>query len=87
MNGRSWPGLQAPDHTAILVRLSEQMGEVRSDVRHLREDVAELRQSRSPRPLSDWMTLGLGIALVAAAAAGKVTWAEALPSLTGLVGR
>lgn len=46
----------------------------------------EQRPVSQPRPMSEWVTLITSLAILAAATFGKLTWADALPSLTGLVG-
>lgn len=90
VNGHHHPSADPPDgHLGILLSIATQVGELRSDVRNLtgRLDRMEGRPSVPRRPLSDWLTLIGGACLVAAAAAGKITWDQALPSLLGIAGR
>jgi len=94
MNGKSshtWP----PDHTSILVQMAGDVGEIKGVVKHFENDFREVKtritrlEDRKPpsRPLSEYIPPALGLIILAAAAAGKVTWADALPSILGLVGR
>ena len=87
MNGKSshtWP----PDHTSILVQMAGDVGEIKGEVRQINHRVAKLEDRKPPsRPLSEYIPPALGLIILAAAAAGKVTWQEALPSILGLVGR
>lgn len=89
MNGRFTPTAPPPDHTAILVQMSGQIGEVRSDVKAIKERQQAIEkkvENLKPTKPTDWITVLIGGSILAAAAAGKITWAEALPSLTKLVG-
>lgn len=70
-----------PDHTAILISFALRLGRIEG-----RLDRMDGQQYKPP-PNRDWLTLVVGLAIVAAAAAGKITWADALPSLLGFVGR
>jgi hypothetical protein len=87
MNGKSshtWP----PDHTSILVQMAGDVGEIKGEVRQINQRVAKLEDRKPPsRPLSEYIPPALGLIILAAATAGKVTWADALPSILGLVGR
>lgn len=92
MNGRRSPTIHPPDTTAILVEMSGQIGEIRGDVkaikdrqRHIERTLTEQGRSSSRQPL-DWVSILVAAGILAAAAAGKVTWADALPSVTKLVG-
>lgn len=92
MNGRSTPFAPHADTTAILVQMSGQIGEIKGDVkairerqRHIEKIVTEQGRSSSRQPL-DWVSILVAASILAAAAAGKVTWADALPSVTKLVG-
>lgn len=88
MNGRSWPTSQPPDHTSILVQIAGDVGEIRAEVREVNKRVAKLEERKPDRrPLSEYIPPALGLIILAAAAAGKVTWQEALPSILGLAGR
>lgn len=90
INGRSTPTAPQPDHTAILVHMSGQLGEVRADVKAIKQRQQEIEQTVKelrPKTSIDWPAVAVAAALLGAAAAGKVTWAEALPSITQLVGR
>lgn len=92
MNGSPHPLLhQAVDHTPILVHIASRVGRIEArqtglveDIREIKADVSKLQRPR--RPLAEYITPAIGAAILAAAAAGKITWAEALPSLLGLVG-
>ena len=85
MNGHSHPA-GAPDPTPILVQqIAEMRGEVRAEFRHINRRLDHI--SRPRRPLTEYITPAIGAIILAVAAAGKITWQEALPSLLGLVGR
>jgi hypothetical protein len=82
-NGRhTEPG---PDHTSILVHIAGQVGEVRADVKEVKRRVTKLEARKIA--VKDYSVPILGALLLAAATAGKITWADALPSLLGLVAR
>lgn len=84
-NGRSgWCPPQG--HTSILVDISGQIGEIRADVRDVKRRVATL-EGRPRRPLAEYIPLIAMALWLAAATAGRVTWAEALPGILGLGGR
>ena len=79
MNGSPYPSLP-PDPTPILVHIAGKVGKIEAKV-----EAIEKRLDRR-RPLSDYLTPAIGAVILAAAAAGKITWQEALPSILGLVG-
>ncbi len=85
LNGRRGP-VQPPDHTSILVHIAGQVGEIRADVREVKRRVAKIEDGKE-RPFSDYLPMLTGAVILAAAAAGKVSWQEALPSVLGLFGR
>lgn len=70
-----------PDPTPILVHIAGKVGKIEAKV-----EAIEKRMDRQRRPLSDYLTPAIGAVILAAAAAGKITWQEALPSILGLVG-
>lgn len=71
-----------PDHTSILVAIASRLGRVEQKV----DDLARRIDSRR-LPLSEFLG-PLVLSIVAGAAmAGKITWAEALPTMLGIVGR
>ena len=87
MNGHQHP--QAMDHTPILMHIAGKLGHIEARQMVLIADVRDLKRSASKpvgRPMYEWIALLISVAGLAAAVAGKITWAEALPSLTGLVG-
>lgn len=81
----------SPDHTTILIHLSAQVGRIEARQEWVIEDIRELRaEVRRPmprRPLAEYVTPIIALVILASAAAGKISWAEALPSFLGLVGR
>lgn len=79
MNGSPRP--TPSDPTPILVRIAAKVGRIEAKV-----EAIEKRLDKPQRPLSDYLTPAIGAIILGAAAAGKITWAEALPSLLGLVG-
>jgi len=80
MNGH--PGPVSPaDHTSILIGFALRLGRLEGRVERM-----EARRD-TPPPARDWLTIVVGAGILAAAAAGKITWADALPSLLGFVGR
>lgn len=81
MNGHHGP-VPGPDHTSILVAIASRLGRVEQKV----DDLARRIDARRV-PLSDWVTLGMCSLALGALAAGKITWAEALPTVLGIVGR
>ncbi len=81
MNGHRGP-VPPPDHTSILVHIASRLGRVEQKV----DDLARRIDSRR-LPLSEFLG-PLVLSIVAGAAmAGKITWAEALPTMLGIVGR
>ena len=76
MNGHHHGQVPPPDHTSIMVGFALRIGRLEGAVFSARK-----------HPQKDWATLGVGLAILASAAAGKVTWSDALPSLLGLVAR
>lgn len=71
-----------PDHTSILVAIASRLGRVEQKV----DDLARRIDSRH-RHLSDWFGPVVCSLVLGAAAAGKITWSEALPTVLGLVGK
>lgn len=87
----SWP---PHDSTSILIWIASKIGHIEADVMHIKarqaeikSDVENLRRPPDRRPLTDYIVPATGLVILASAAAGKVTWSEALPSLLGLVGK
>lgn len=74
VNGHHGP-VPPPDHTSILIGLALRVGRL--------EGVVFQKQA----PSRDWLTLAAAIAILGSAAAGKITWSDALPSILGLAGR
>ena len=67
------------------------VGRIEARQRHIQEEVHEVKTRVSvletrPKLSVDWPSLLIACAILAAAAAGKVAWADALPSITKLVG-
>jgi len=93
INGHHHKSVPPPDRTTeILVDLSGRIGRVEGVANLTAQAVHRIeRHLHSPQvtsqPPRDWLTLIVGIGILASAAAGKVTWSEALPSLLGLVAR
>lgn len=90
MNGHHGP-VPGPDHTSILVDMSGRLGRIEGGMVHMFRAVTRIEgrmdQPPTPTPRRDWLTLAIGMVILASAAAGKVAWSDALPSLLGLVGR
>lgn len=76
MNGHHGP-VPPPDHTSILIGLALRVGRLEGAV----------FKGRNQPPQRDWLTLIVGLGILGSAAAGKVAWSDALPSLLGLVAR
>lgn len=79
MNGHHGPVLP-PDHTSIMFTIASTLG-------RLDAKMDLLLASKRSTVLQDMGPYVAGMVILASAAAGKVTWSEALPSLLGLVGR
>jgi hypothetical protein len=88
MNGHRGP-VPPPDHTSILVDMSGRIGRLEGAVTYTAKavDRIERRLHSPPAPTRDWLHYLLGALILGSAAAGKVTWQDALPSLLGLFGR
>ena len=78
MNGHHGP-VPPADHTSILIGFALRIG-------RLEGAVFDRRQDQKPRQ-QDLMAYVIGAVILAAAAFGKVTWSEALPSVLGLFGK
>ncbi len=77
MNGRSSPLAPPADpHTAILVNHEGRIAKLE----------ARSEQPSPRRAQVDWTSVIIAAGILGAAAAGKVAWADALPSITKLVG-
>ncbi len=81
MNGHHGP-VPGPDHTSILVGIASRLGRVEQKV----DDLARRIDGRR-MPYAEWVAPVLCSLVLGAAAAGKVTWAEALPTVLGIVGK
>lgn len=79
MNGSRY---HLPDPTPILVHIAGKVGKIEAKVEAIEKHI----DRKQRRPLSDYMAPAIGAVILAAAAAGKITWQEALPSILGLVG-
>lgn len=93
MNGHNGPPIPV-DTTVILYNIASDIGEMKSDVKHIKirqaeiiVDVTELKKKPERRPLAQYLPAAVGLIILAAASAGKVGWSQALPSLLGLVGK
>lgn len=70
---------------------AQTVGRIESRQRQIQDEVHEVKTRVSiletrPRLTVDWPSLLIACGLLGAAAAGKVAWADALPSITKLVG-
>jgi len=79
VNGHHGP-VPPPDHTSILFTIASTLGRLDAKM-----DV--MMASKRSTVLQDIGPYIAGMVILGSAAAGKVTWSEALPSLLGLVGR
>ena len=71
-----------PDHTSILVGIASRLGRVEQKVDDLGRRISSRRL-----PLSELVGPVLMAIVGGAAMAGKITWAEALPTMLGIVGK
>lgn len=77
MNGHRM--VPPPDHTSILIGFALRIGRLEGAV-----------FQKGPEPQKDqpvWLHYVVGAFILGSAAAGKVSWQEALPSVLGLFGR
>lgn len=81
MHPNGHPAYHPSDPTPILVHIAGKVGKIEAKV-----EAIEKRMDRRQRPLSEYITPAIGAVILAAAAAGKITWSDALPSILGLVG-
>jgi hypothetical protein len=80
VNGHHGP-VPPPDHTSILIGFALRIGRLEGAVFNRQQEQPPLP------PRNELMAYVIGAVILGAATFGKITWADALPSVLGLFGK